>query len=82
MRTSLRAAGLSVRLTRVDFPAALHAALTWGSFDAVVFDPETPTISLEMVTAALRERNISAPIIVMSGDTGKDVVAQLRARRN
>ena len=83
LRTSARAAGLSVRLTRVDFPAALHAALTWGTFDVVVYDPETPAISQEMVANALRERNLSLPIITTdAGDVGRLLAQQARARRN
>ena len=82
-RTSLRAVGLTVQLTRVDFPAALNAALSWGSFDAILFDPETPSISLEHLTHSLRERSLSTPIVLIDGtDVGKRVAAVLRARRN
>ena len=83
LRTSVRAAGLSVRLTRVDFPAALYAALSWGTFDAVLYDPETPTISHEMLANALRERNLSLPIITTdAGDIGRLLAQQARSRRN
>ena len=83
LRTSIRAAGLSVRFSRVDFPAALHAALSWGSFDAVLYDPETPSISFELVTNALRERNLAIPIITIdSDDMGNAIASQLHSRRN
>jgi hypothetical protein len=83
LRTSLRAAGLSVRITRVDFPAALHAALSWGAFEAVLYDPSTPAITLEVVVNALRERNLSLPIIATdTGDVGRLLALQLRLRRN
>jgi CheY-like chemotaxis protein len=83
LRTSLRAAGLSVRISRVDFPAALHAALTWGSFDVILFDPTTPNITHELVSNALRDRNLSTPVVVLtSDDIGTVVAAHLVARRN
>jgi len=83
LRTSIRASGLGVRITRVDFPAAMHAALSWGSFDAVLYDPETPGISHEILVNALRERNLSIPILVTdTDDVGRLLASQLRSRRN
>jgi DNA-binding NarL/FixJ family response regulator len=83
LRTSIRAAGLSVRITRVDFPAALYAALTWTTFDVILFDPETPAITHELLSNTLRERNLSTPVLVLTNDDiGKLVAAQLLARRN
>jgi hypothetical protein len=83
LRTSLRAARLSVRITRVDFPAALHAALTWGSFDVILYDPETPGLTHELLSTTLRERNLSTPVIPLTNDDiGTLVAAQLLARRN
>ena len=83
LRTSLRAAGLSVKITRVDFPAALHAAVTWGSFDVILFDPETPSVTHEVLSNTLRERGLSTPIVVLTDDdVGELVAAQLQARRN
>lgn len=83
LRTSLCAAGLGVRLTRVDFPAALHAALSWGTFDLILLDPETPAITHELLSNALRERGLSTSIVVLNhDDIGTVVSAQLRARRN
>lgn len=83
VRTSLRAAGLSVRLTRVDFPSALYAALSWGSFDVILFDPRTPSISHELLAVALRDAKLGTPILVLNGeDVGQRVLALVRALRN
>jgi DNA-binding NtrC family response regulator len=83
LRTAIRAEGLSVRLTRVDFPAALYAALSWGSFDVILFDPRTPSVSHELLATALRDSKLTTPIIVMNGeDVGKQLAALVRARRN
>jgi DNA-binding NarL/FixJ family response regulator len=83
LRTSLRAAGLSVRITRADFPAALYAALSSESFDVIVFDPETTSITRELLASALRDLKLPLPIIELSGDdVGTLVAAHLRVLRN
>lgn len=70
-------------MTRVDFPAALHAALTWGSFDVILFDPQTPAVAHELLSNTLRERGLSTPIVVLTNDDiGTLVAAKLHARRN
>lgn len=83
-RSSLRAHGLSARITRVDFPAALHAALERTTFDFVVFDPKTTAISHDILAASLREHRQSPPIVVMNGDedVGALVAARVQQRRN
>jgi hypothetical protein len=61
----------------------MYAALTWGSFDVVLHDPETPAITRDMVVNALRERNLSVPIITIDGDdVGRLLATQLSSRRN
>jgi hypothetical protein len=83
LRASIRASGLSVRLTRVDFPAALYAALNWGSFDVILFDPRTTAVSHDLLTSALREAKLPTPIIVLNGeDVGPQLAAFVRALRN
>lgn len=84
LRTSLRAAGLTCRITRVDFPAALYAALTWGAFDVVIYDPTTPGITSDVLTTALRERCPTTPVLDLarSDDVGAQVAALMAARRN
>jgi hypothetical protein len=67
----------------VDFPAALLAALSWGTFDVVVYDPTTPSINHELLANALREHGLSTPIVVMDGDDiGELVAAHVHGRRN
>lgn len=84
LRTSLRASGLTVRITRVDFAAALYAALSWGEFDVVLYDPATPGVTPDELTAALRERCPTTPVIDLakSDDIGAQVAALMLARRN
>jgi hypothetical protein len=83
LRTSIRAAGLSPQISRVDFPAAMYAALSWGTFDVVVYDPETPAITRDMLVNAIRERNLSLPIITTDdGDVGRLLAMQLSSLRN
>jgi hypothetical protein len=83
LRSSLRAHGLSARITRVDFPAALHAALMRTTFDFVLFDSQTSAIPYEVLAASLREYAQSPPIIVMDDDdVGATIAARLQQRRN
>lgn len=83
IRSELRAHGLSARVTRIDFPAALHAALMRTTFDLVIYDPATTAISHDVLAMSMREHDQSAPVIVMNGeDIGVRVIAQLQQRRN
>ncbi|HEY5957351.1 MAG TPA: hypothetical protein VIV60_12385 [Polyangiaceae bacterium] len=84
LRTSIRAAGLIARITRVDFPAALYAALSWGTFDAVVYDSATPGITRDVLTTALREHNATTTVLEIATDTGigERLAALMEARRN
>jgi DNA-binding NtrC family response regulator len=83
MRASLRAHGLSARITRIDFPAALHAALVRTVFDLVIYDPATSAISHDVLATSMREHEQTAPVIVMDGDDiGELAAAKLQQRRN
>lgn len=84
IRSSLRAAGLGSRITRVDFPAALHAALTRVRFVAVIYDPATPRLTLASVGAILREHRQEVPIVVIGrdDDVGPQLAIALRGLRN
>ena len=83
LRSSLRAHGLSARITRVDFPAALHAALMRTTFDFVLFDPQTSAITHDVLAASLREHSQSPPIVIMNDDdVGAAISARLQQRRN
>jgi hypothetical protein len=83
VRASLRAHGLTARITRVDFLAALHAALMRTTFHFVLFDPETGAISHDVLAASLRE-HAQSPVIVMleDDDVGARVAARLQQGRN
>jgi DNA-binding NtrC family response regulator len=65
-RAALRAAGIHVRIARVDIEPALNAALGRGSYDAIVFDPTTPGISHDVIEARLREHARFIPIVVVA----------------
>lgn len=83
LRTSIRAAGLTARITRVDFAAALFAALTWGTFNVIVYDRTTPGVTPEELAAAVRERSPATPVIELgASDLGQQLVALLARRRN
>jgi hypothetical protein len=72
-----------VRLTRVDFPASLYAALSWGSFDVILYDPTTPSLTHDLIVSALRDAKLNIPVIVINGeDVGQVVAANVLARRN
>jgi hypothetical protein len=74
IRDALRAGGLSVDLTSVDFEAALDAALSRGGFAAVIYDPATPALPRDLVIACMRANKCELPIIVLED------VASLAAR--
>lgn len=84
IRSSLRAAGLGARITRVDFPAALHAVLTRTRFDAAIYDPATPRLSLSNVGTILREYRQDIPIVVLGRDedAGPQLAIAFRGLRN
>lgn len=83
LRSALRAHGLTARVTRIDFPAALHAALMRTVFDLVIFDPATTAIPHDVLAMSMREHEQSAPVIVMNDDDiGLRVIAHLQQRRN
>ena len=84
LRTSLRAAGLSAHITRVDFPAALYAALSWGTFDVVVYDPHTAGISQELFTTVMRDRCPRTPVVELEpvASIGTRIQAVVQERRN
>lgn len=84
LRSSLRAHGLTARITRIDFPAALHAALMRVTFDLVLFDPLTTAVSHDVLAATLREHHQSPPIVLMKDDDdiGALVAARMQQRRN
>lgn len=83
LRASLRAHGLSARITRIDFLPALYAALLRTTFDLVIYDPATTAISHDVVAISMREYEQTAPVIIMeTDDVGALAAAKLQQRRN
>ena len=83
LRASLRAHGLTARITRVDFPAALHAALMRTTFHFVLFDPQTSAISHDVLATTLREHAQTPSIVVLGDDdVGAIVAARMQQARN
>jgi CheY-like chemotaxis protein len=81
---SLRASGVDAAITRVDFAAALDAALTHERFDAVIFDPSTPDLTREAVEGCLRQHGRDIPIVLLD-DTrtiGEQLARLLAPGRN
>ena len=74
LRVALESAGHVVHMVRVDFEAALHAAFVGESYDAVIYDPATPTMSRAVVEASLRDTDTRSPLIELTDE----VVAALR----
>lgn len=78
-RDALRVAGIEAQITRVDFEAALNAALARGGFAAIVFDPNTRGLTRDMLDARVREHcRFFIPVIVLDGD--EHVAAAVLAR--
>lgn len=63
-RAALRTAGLDARIHRVDIEPALNAALQRTTFDVVIYDPETPGITRDMLDARTREHRCFAPVLI------------------
>jgi hypothetical protein len=63
LRAALRRAGMAVEITRVDIEPAVNAALLRRSFDVIVLDPKTPTVTREDVEACLRAQRLWIPIV-------------------
>lgn len=84
IRAALASAGLEISITRVDFEAALYAAVSRTRFDIVIHDPATTTLSRDAVAECLHAHRLRAPLLEL-GDIhtlGERVTAALRARRS
>jgi len=84
LRSALRDAGYSVRITCVDIEPALNAALQRGSFDVIVYDPSTPAIARETLAARMRDHARNIPVIELTTlDTiAHEIARALAARMN
>lgn len=64
IRNALAAAGIDADLVRVDIEPAVNAALSWGRYTAVVYDPATTTVSLAAVEQCMRSNQCTVPLVV------------------
>ena len=80
----MRVAALEGRFHRVDIEPALHAALTRDAYDAVVYDPQTPLLTRDIVQARINELRPGTPLVVLGKleDLGACIAGALDARRN
>lgn len=63
LRAALQRAGMAVEITRVDIEPAVNAALMRRSYDVIVLDPATPTVTREDVEACLRAQQLRIPVV-------------------
>ena len=84
VEASLRAAGLDATITRVDFLAALNAALVHERFDAAIYDPARSELSIDTIKQSLELNGQRLPLVVVEDAqaVGAQVQQLLRARRN
>jgi hypothetical protein len=81
---SLRSAGLDACVVRVDFKAALDAALAHDRFDLVIVDPRTPDLSPQIVEGCCKAHGRELSILVLedSSAVGEQVLRALARRLN
>lgn len=72
---ALKEAGHTVDARRVYDAPALDAALDDERWDVVLSDHRMPTLSSEAVVRAARQRDLAAPVIVVSGAIGEEAAA-------
>ncbi len=84
VRARLAAAGFHARITRVDFEAALDAAIWRRDFDAVVVNPATPGLPMSAIDAQMKAHGILVPLLELGDlDTlGMRLRHALATRRN
>jgi hypothetical protein len=81
---SLRSAGVVATLLRVDFKAALDAALERDRFDLVIVDPRIGELSAQVVEACCKAHGRKLPILVIeeASAIGEQVLRVLDQRLN
>lgn len=84
IEAALRAAGIDAAITRVDFEAALNAALAHERFDVAIYDPSTPGMSRESVEACLKLYGRGIPLLVVDDPStlGARLLCIMNPRRN
>jgi hypothetical protein len=81
---TLGAVALDAELTRVDFEAALRAALVRQRFDAIVYDAATTSLPRDAVEAAVRDRALILPVVELQpiDSLGERVAAAITRARS
>jgi len=81
---TLRAAGIEAAITRVDFRAALEAALARQRFDLVVLDPSTSDLPRVAIEECLQRAGHEVSIILLEdmATLGERVLRALAPRLN
>lgn len=84
IEASLRVAGIVATIRRVDFEAALHAALAHERFDAAILDPNVQDLSRHKVQACFKLNGRDIPLVVIDevADVGAELRRLLAALRN
>lgn len=84
VRAAVRAAGLAPTFLRVDIEPALHAALTRGDVDLVIYDPTLEGLSRAIVEARCKKLRPGLPCIALGklDDLGARINAVLKKQRN
>lgn len=80
VRDALAAADIDADLVRVDIEPAVNAALSWGRYAAILYDPATTTVSLAAVEQCMRANQCAAPLVVADdlSTLGARVLAAVR----
>ncbi|HTL36597.1 MAG TPA: hypothetical protein VL326_25865 [Kofleriaceae bacterium] len=84
LEQALHDAGLDAAITRIDFIAALDAALAHERFDLLVYDPSTPEVSRAALEDSLRHHGGQLRVAVLEDVRmiGEQVASLLALRRN
>lgn len=83
VRARLAAAGYAPLITRVDFEAALDAALWRGGLDVILVAKGTPGLPASTIQSRMRDYNCHAPLVELGeletlGQRIREAVATLR----
>jgi hypothetical protein len=84
LRAALRSAGYAPKLFRVDFEAALTAALSHGTYDVIVLDAASTGLFRATVEALQRQAGTTTPVIELGriDELAEAIRIALAARRN
>ena len=84
IRDALAACDIDADLVRVDIEPAVNAALSWGRYGLVIYDPTTTSVSLAAVEQCMRANQCAAPLVVADdlSTLGARALAALRGNRS